>query len=409
MAQLGRPDTSAWHALKFTGAPADEKEHVMGTIIPAWGSIGGDIILSLHKFWEGERDEETLTKDRKPGTVIVIQVLLRLMALMEEKIAACPGGDIFSRVPKTSDSAAAVWGLKSYHVYSGGDEVEIRWDFNGTAEGAPDFVDVHLHRAEGQGIVRLRSIEDRVRNIGTYRWTVPGDLSADDLGPENTLRVVVVDSTARAKSGHSCPFSVAVEGAPAGGGRASGAVRMADAKVGLVVVRGPDWRFGDQDGGIGHRGTITQILLPGVVEVRWTNGHTNRYVTGGPVGEFHLAHAGPARGPDSGVRFRGQVFGVEELSALDRLRMFAELVNANETQGHADADFLSSLAPKAATQADLREFGDELCFCMVDYEIGDKVVTTPCGHHYHEECLKKWLEGSTKCPVCNKEVRARPP
>eukprot|EP00037_Helgoeca_nana_P024048 m.253312 g.253312 ORF g.253312 m.253312 type:complete len:784 (+) comp26516_c0_seq15:428-2779(+) len=73
---------------------------------------------------------------------------------------------------------------------------------------------------------------------------------------------------------------------------------------------------------------------------------------------------------------------------------------------HPLFDFLSSLPSKAATEDDIADFGDELCFCMVDYELDDLVVTTTCNHRYHEGCLKRWLEGSIKCPVCNKEFPA---
>jgi E3 ubiquitin-protein ligase mind-bomb len=32
-------------------------------------------------------------------------------------------------------------------------------------------------------------------------------------------------------------------------------------KPGLRVMRGPDWKWGDQDGGEGHLGTVTQARI----------------------------------------------------------------------------------------------------------------------------------------------------
>ena len=45
-------------------------------------------------------------------------------------------------------------------------------------------------------------------------------------------------------------------GGAAGGGRNS---RLVMEGVGVRVVRGPDWQWGDQDGGPGHVGTVVTI------------------------------------------------------------------------------------------------------------------------------------------------------
>ena len=37
---------------------------------------------------------------------------------------------------------------------------------------------------------------------------------------------------------------------------------------GIRVVRGPDWNYGDKDGGEGHVGTVTQDNEDDTVEVR---------------------------------------------------------------------------------------------------------------------------------------------
>ena len=49
---------------------------------------------------------------------------------------------------------------------------------------------------------------------------------------------------------------------------------------GAQVVRGPDWKWRDQDGGVGSVGTITGNLHDGWVDVRWDNEQTNSYRMG---------------------------------------------------------------------------------------------------------------------------------
>jgi len=76
--------------------------------------------------------------------------------------------------------------------------------------------------------------------------------------------------------------------------------------VGVRCVRGPDWKWGEQDGGAGHVGTVVLLghkdnphCLPGSVMVVWDNGFSNNYHTGrsnlydlrlldnGPTGAVH--------------------------------------------------------------------------------------------------------------------------
>lgn len=39
--------------------------------------------------------------------------------------------------------------------------------------------------------------------------------------------------------------------------------------VGVAVVRGPDWRWGNQDNGAGNRGVVAEIKPTGWVAVQW--------------------------------------------------------------------------------------------------------------------------------------------
>merc|ERR1712080_300732 len=51
-------------------------------------------------------------------------------------------------------------------------------------------------------------------------------------------------------------------------------------RPGLQVQRGPDWRWGDQDGGIGSIGTVQAEERLGWARVRWPSGAENGYRVG---------------------------------------------------------------------------------------------------------------------------------
>lgn len=75
--------------------------------------------------------------------------------------------------------------------------------------------------------------------------------------------------------------------------------------VGARVVRGPDWKWGKQDGGEGHVGTVRSFESPEEVVVVWDNGTAANYRCSGaydlrildsaPTGEL-----GWGGGPSSG-------------------------------------------------------------------------------------------------------------
>lgn len=47
--------------------------------------------------------------------------------------------------------------------------------------------------------------------------------------------------------------------------------------IGYRVVRGPDWKWGKQDGGDGHLGTVRSFENEGEVLVLWDNGTAANY------------------------------------------------------------------------------------------------------------------------------------
>ena len=47
---------------------------------------------------------------------------------------------------------------------------------------------------------------------------------------------------------------------------------------------------------------------------------------------------------------------------------------------------------------------EEYCsICLEKFD--DNHVTLPCKHHYHENCIMKWLDGKSDCPLCRKNIK----
>lgn len=44
--------------------------------------------------------------------------------------------------------------------------------------------------------------------------------------------------------------------------------------------------------------------------------------------------------------------------------------------------------------------------CQSEFEGGDELITLPCRHLYHEECILQWLSMNKVCPVCTREVES---
>lgn len=46
----------------------------------------------------------------------------------------------------------------------------------------------------------------------------------------------------------------------------------------------------------------------------------------------------------------------------------------------------------------------ECSVCLDDLQIGATALRIPCGHLFHEDCVKEWLKKSNECPVCRWEL-----
>eukprot|EP00928_Gymnodinium_smaydae_P055491 TRINITY_DN39012_c0_g1_i1.p1 TRINITY_DN39012_c0_g1~~TRINITY_DN39012_c0_g1_i1.p1 ORF type:complete len:419 (+),score=20.76 TRINITY_DN39012_c0_g1_i1:151-1407(+) len=73
----------------------------------------------------------------------------------------------------------------------------------------------------------------------------------------------------------------------------NGGLVAQDVRRGLLVQRGPDWRWADQDGGLGSVGVVIGPERQGWVTVRWPSGVENGYRVGdGGMYDLRLANRG---------------------------------------------------------------------------------------------------------------------
>ena len=53
--------------------------------------------------------------------------------------------------------------------------------------------------------------------------------------------------------------------------------------------------------------------------------------------------------------------------------------------------------------------GGECSICLMVYPAGEEMSELPCGHYFHDDCLRKWLARQSSCPTCRWDgVRTSP-
>jgi len=50
------------------------------------------------------------------------------------------------------------------------------------------------------------------------------------------------------------------------------------------------------------------------------------------------------------------------------------------------------------------DIADQCRICLEYYKDGDELRFMPCFHRYHKDCIDRWLQMSSKCPICKNSV-----
>jgi len=76
----------------------------------------------------------------------------------------------------------------------------------------------------------------------------------------------------------------------------------------------------------------------------------------------------------------------------------------------ATQDIIDTL-PVVAYCSDSRTNGcheTSCAVCLSDFELNEMMRQLPCGHHFHRNCIDKWLKRNKVCPLCLQDIQAPP-
>lgn len=77
---------------------------------------------------------------------------------------------------------------------------------------------------------------------------------------------------------------------------------------------------------------------------------------------------------------------------------------SNPSASGVPLDVIDNLPRHKMTSEDITAANNNneiICsICMENYKVHDNILTLPCIHSYHENCIKEWLKQSKLCPVC---------
>ncbi|CAG8599436.1 4358_t:CDS:2 [Paraglomus brasilianum] len=66
----------------------------------------------------------------------------------------------------------------------------------------------------------------------------------------------------------------------------------------------------------------------------------------------------------------------------------------------APEDIINNLPRSKITKKQVVEEQLNCPVCKEDYSEGEEVVSLPCNHAFHDDCIKPWLKMNGTCPVC---------
>lgn len=69
-------------------------------------------------------------------------------------------------------------------------------------------------------------------------------------------------------------------------------------------------------------------------------------------------------------------------------------------------ELVNSLPERVMKQDDLNIVnGQKECIvCLSEFCLEEKVITLPCLHIFHSDCIKNWLDSSEECPICKHNI-----
>ncbi|KAK7479991.1 hypothetical protein BaRGS_00028724 [Batillaria attramentaria] len=163
--------------------------------------------------------------------------------------------------------------------------------------------------------------------------------------------------------------------------------------------RGQGAQADPRPGPSGSQGTVRVIrpagrnpYVEGLINYFLTRLGGEAAVHGIPINMFQL-HGNPA----------DYAWGAGGLDTI-----ITQLLNQLESSGPppAEADKIDALPSVTITQEQVAMVL-QCSICMEDFTLEEEAKRLPCEHHYHKDCIIRWLEMHGTCPVCRKDLNGR--
>jgi hypothetical protein len=109
---------------------------------------------------------------------------------------------------------------------------------------------------------------------------------------------------------------------------------------------------------------------------------------------------------NSRIRVENSMFQDSFIDIINMLVFLNRAVSYENQTESVSMEIFKNL-PKIKIKCDedpLIKDNDKCTICMEEYTVGNKVVTLPCLHLFHEKCIKKWFGEKSTCPVCKFKI-----
>lgn len=119
----------------------------------------------------------------------------------------------------------------------------------------------------------------------------------------------------------------------------------------------------------------------------------------------------PADPPESGTAIRVdpmQLAGlIQHILERHMLNVLQQSLNEHESiKVGASKEFIDQLVQHMLTDGQLTE---KCPICIDDFKKELRGTPLPCGHIYHDDCIKSWLKVDHVCPVCRAKLPSAEP
>lgn len=105
--------------------------------------------------------------------------------------------------------------------------------------------------------------------------------------------------------------------------------------------------------------------------------------------------------PDGGERRAG--VGEDAKEQWDRFE-YNSLASLTRRGGYGSVSLEKDVVNKSDVANNIEE-EPQCSICLCEYEKGDKLISLPCGHVFHDDCITSWTDNNTRCPLCNSDLK----